>query len=261
MNACAYAFSRSPIGVALLATILLFGAGNTRAICAETIVSVANPDEVDELTAEIQSRLRTALEAGEASRSKWTRLHWQGIECYVPADVRKTLERVKSDLHGATGDARLAALQTYVDQQLDNVGRMPPTMMITQPSVFRGRTKRVEGVRTELADSSFSDLRNFVESLLASARLAVDVTVESEPSGAQLMMQAGSNAGNRMKLATTSQLKNVWRGIYRITVDQPGYKTAALDLDLVNQGGLAILCKLAKKNETDDSRCTQTPMK
>lgn len=261
MNACAYAFSRSPIGVALLAAILVLSAGSTRAIPAETIVTIANPDEVGELTAAIQTSLRTALETGEASRSKWTRLHWQGIECYVPADVRKTLERVKSDLHGATGDARLAALQDYVDQRLDTIGRMPPTMMITQPGVFRGRTRRVEGVRTELADSSFGDLRNFVESLLASARLAVDVTVESEPSGAQLMMQAGSNTGNRMKLATTSQLKNVWRGIYRITVDQPGYKTAALDVDLVNQGGLAILCKLARKNETDDSRCTQTPMK
>ena len=34
--------------------------------------------------------------------------------------------------------------------------------------------------------------------VLASARLAVDVTVESEPSGAQLMMQAGSNTGNRL---------------------------------------------------------------
>lgn len=89
----------------------------------------------------------------------------------------------------------------------------------------------------------------------------MDVSVASEPTGAKRELQAGSNAASRLTLATTCQLKNVWRGLYRVNVEKPGYKATSLDLDLVNQGSLAVSCKLVKTGGVDDSRCSFAALK
>jgi len=261
MSASASAFCRRAAFSTLLVSIFILHEALAPSLVGAESVVVARSTEVDEVTAQVQARLRAALEEAETARRKWPRLNWQGIECYVPGAVRHTFDELKGDLRQAANDPRLAGLQSYIGGKLESVGRMPPTMLITQPSVFRGRTTRVLGVRTDQADSSWSELRNFVESFLASAKLAVDLTVASEPSGAQIQVQAGNNADNRMTLATTCQLKNVWRGLYRVKVEKPGYKASALDVDLVNQGGVELSCKLAKVGEAEDSRCTQAPMK
>jgi hypothetical protein len=228
---------------------------------AQNVVTVGDPDEVERVSAQFQRQLAQALEHGELQRRKWRKLTWQGLECYEPSPVQRTLEQTKAGIRGALGDRRLGALQTYADDKLASIGRMPPTMLITQPGVFPGRTKRVLGVRTDQADSSWDELRNFITSFMASARLAVDLSVASEPDGAQVQLQAGEGGSAPLSIDTTCQLRNVWRGLYRMTVGKTGYKSAVLDLDLVNQGALSVSCVLAKAGDGESSRCAQGPMK
>ena len=130
-------------------------------------------------------------------------------------------------------------------------------MIITQPSAVPGQLKRVFGVRSDQADTSWQELRDFAQSFMGEARLAGDLTVTSEPSGAQIELRAVSGAVRKLTVTSDAQLRNLWRGVYRVSVEKPGYKPAALDLDLVSQRVTALSCTLARSKSAEVSRCVQ----
>ena len=242
--------------VGVLAAVWIVGWSGPPAYSLENTLSVARTEEVEEATRRFQSSLRSAVEAGEAARQKWPKVVWEGMSCYDPAPVSRTLEQIKSDIYvAASADPKLVALRAYLDARLERIGRMPPMLIVTLPGAVPGQFKRVIGVRSDQADTSWRELRDFAQSFMGEARLAGDLTVTSDPGGAQIELRAVS--GTVTKLAATSdvQLRNLWRGVYRVSIDKAGYKPAAVDLDLVSQRVTALNCTLARAKSTEASRC------
>jgi len=244
--------------VAILAAVCVLGRWfpSPSAQAVEPTLNLARSEEVDEATARFQSSLRSALETGEAARQKWSLVVWESLRCYEPAQVSRTLEQMKSDIYlAASADPRLAALRAYLNGRLERIGRMPPMVIVTLPGAVPGQVKRVFGVRTDQADASWRELRDFAQSFLGEARLAVDLTVRTEPPGAQIELHAVSWAAKKITVASDVQLHNLWRGAYRVSVAKPGYKPAALDLDLMGQRFTALTCTLARSKSAEASRC------
>jgi len=133
---------------------------------------------------------------------------------------------------------------------------MPPMMILFQPTGLPGQVKRILGVRSDQADTSWQELRDFAQSFLGDVRLAVDVSITSDPTGAQVELRAVSGAVKKLTVTSDVQLRNLWRGTYRVSVAKPGYKPAALDLDLVGQRVTALSCTLARAKSTDASSCS-----
>lgn len=224
----------------------------------ENTLSVARTEEVEEVTARFRAGLRSALEAGEAARQTWPKLAWQGIECYEPTAVAYTLERMKSDIEVATSiEPRLAALQVYVVGKLESIGRMPPTLIITERGSSPGQLRQLFGVRADQADVSWQELRDFTQHSLSGQSLVVDLSITSEPKEAKVALRVISGVVRQVTVVTDVQVYNLWRGVYRLTADKPGYKPAVLDLELMGQRSAAVSCTLAKAKSAEKSRCIQ----
>ena len=243
--------------VELLVAVCMFSASSATAF--ENTLSVAGREEVEEVTARFHANLRSALEAGEAARRKWPKLVWQGLQCYEPTPVAHTLERMKSDLQEATAaEPRLGALQSYVDARLETIGRMPPTLIITERSDSPGPVSRLFGVRADQAEQSWRELRDFAQTFLAGQSLVTNLTVTSEPSGANVALRVVSSAIVRqISVATNAEIRNLWLGRYRLSAEKLGHKPAGLDVELVGQRNFAVSCTLARARSAEKSRCVQ----
>jgi hypothetical protein len=236
-----------------LAACLLSGMS---ARAAESTLTIARAEEIEEVSARLRASLRSALETGESGRAQWQRLTWQGIDCYEPAAVARTLDRMKSDIDVATStEPRLSALQVYVSAKLDAIGRMPPTLIITERSET-GPVRQLFGVRADQADASWRELRGFAQNL-AEMDLVTDLIIASDPRDAKIALQVVSHGMRRVTLPAEVQVYNLWRGAYRLTAERPGYKSAVLDVELIGQRSAGISCTLAKARSADKSRCVQ----
>ena len=98
-------------------------------------------------------------------------------------------------------------------------------------------------VTEESTDGAVKALRRILAKYRQLSRLAVTFAVTSQPSGArfQLSFLTGEPMRDTM---TDSTLGNVYRGCYSYSVQLAGYKEVTGTLDLVNEVGRALACRL-----------------
>jgi len=95
---------------------------------------------------------------------------------------------------------------------------------------------------------------------IAKIRLVVDrgpvnITVVSIPNEARI--ELSTQRGDTTAKTTISEFPNLYRGLYNYKVTREGYKTIVGDLNLVDEDGTLLECKLYEVGEKEDPNpCT-----
>jgi hypothetical protein len=94
----------------------------------------------------------------------------------------------------------------------------------------------------------FESVRALVERLRGIDRLTVDLRVQSEPTEARFEIMALGGLRPAVT-ATDSVLTNFYRGLYSYAVAKNGFKTVRGEVNLVDQRGTNLTCRLFREDE------------
>jgi hypothetical protein len=97
-------------------------------------------------------------------------------------------------------------------------------------------------------DAAIAAVSNFFGKLRANVK-AVDLSVVSEPDEAGVELKTG--LGKIRTTSTNSKFTNVFRGLYTYTVKKNGYKDIQKELNLIDEEGTILKCKLYLFKERD----------
>ncbi|MGH8556151.1 MAG: hypothetical protein ACRESZ_01555, partial [Methylococcales bacterium] len=117
---------------------------------------------------------------------------------------------------------------------------------------------KFQGLEKKFQDQDLDPIKTFLKTVLRSitskSKLVIDLLLcTSDPSGAKVQIRTLTK---RLETTTNSQLINVYRGLYRLTVTKPAFKLVERDINLVDDPrGLA--CRLFANGHPEQSYCNQ----
>lgn len=111
---------------------------------------------------------------------------------------------------------------------------------------------RVPVTSTEDATYAFAGANAFLGRLAEAGSRAMDLRVTSAPAQAAFRIEA-EGGGSVRATATDDDLKNLYRGLYTYTVTRNGYKTVKAPLNLIDEDGRVLVCRLVKATDAADA--------
>jgi hypothetical protein len=153
------------------------------------------------------------------------------FEVYDAQEVRASFAAAQSELLERFGTEEMAGMRSYV------VSFFPTPSL--QTVTFEGQTFVTRGSTVQAQ----AQVEAFLGKLAVLQNLAVDLHVGSLPSEASFRIEPAGGGRGRSTM-TDSALENLYRGYYRYTVEKAGFKTIQENLDLVDQNGGKLRCKL-----------------
>jgi hypothetical protein len=218
----------------------------------------SSPAAAEAVQESLRGSLALANQTLARSVPKLRVIQWAGGECYLPEDFRAAIWQTRSSLEKGLKTQDLRALKAYSDAYFHQLDRaMPPVRQVSVGGPFSRRT--YEGVDKGPADAVFQNLHEFIQKLSHLDPLAVDLSVSSQPPGAEFQVQVGKDAESQRVLTTDNRLQRVWRGLYIATIRMDGFKDFTFDLDLVDDSRGEIDCKLVLANQPGTSTCSRLP--
>jgi hypothetical protein len=169
---------------------------------------------------------------------------------YSEYAVKQAVLFCKSQLISELDQSEFAGMKSYVERFFPSgefrVGAFSerPTHATYSllPTTFSYLSQRQE---PQLGESEFNGIVQKVEvflSKLIANKKAVSLDVTSTPEGASfvLVAEGGANRSND----TNARVTNVFRGLYKFTLSKEGFRTISRELNLVDESGTSIICKI-----------------
>jgi hypothetical protein len=120
-------------------------------------------------------------------------------------------------------------------------------------SLFTGASACIWGSNV---DRAISEIESLTTKLKKLGKLTVDLKIKSAPDGADAMLFLANHAKPTRQTVTNSTIKKVYRGEYRVDVRKPKHKLGQTFINLIDDPGTIIECKLVKaSNQNEDSVC------
>lgn len=148
------------------------------------------------------------------------------------AEFQRVIEQASQDVAKATGDPALAGMRAYARVSLTGI------KVDTIQTAEWGPC-----VRQSDAQRAFKFIQSVLDRMRAVDKLRLDLRVTTEPSGAQVRI-APAGGGFVTELASDGTITNFYRGYYTYSVVKVERKPAEGVLNLVDQRGSRLSCKL-----------------
>lgn len=176
-------------------------------------------------------------------------------KCYLESDVARMVGRIRSSLPNVFPEEAIGLREAVDAAILKEVARLgPPQELSTIQPVRLQEEGSARGYSATAVEAMLQRMAELIEGY-RKGKLALDVTVRSNPPNADFMIQIRDNELSRRTARTNKKLENVWRGVYRATVQKSGFKEAVMELDLLNEGPTRISCTLIRTNDAGTSEC------
>jgi hypothetical protein len=162
--------------------------------------------------------------------------------------VHAMFDATSQELSGALAGAEYTGLRACVARDVSTIRQALKSIEVRTESspITEGSTVTI--VTEKSTDGAVNALRRMLAKYRKLSRLAVTFAVASQPTGArfQLSFLTGEPVRNT---TTDSTLGNVYRGCYSYSVQLAGYKEVTGTVDLVNEVGRALTCRLNRVDE------------
>lgn len=175
------------------------------------------------------------------------------IEGFKIEDVISGVNAGRDQLLRELTGPELSGLRLYVEKRYPSAS----------PATLESRESDVGPlVSAQSEERAFKGALNFISTLRAKfggfgaqdSDLSVNLTVTSEPDEAHIVLKADSE---QRETRTNNPMPNVFRGLYEYTITKGGFKTGRGQINLIDDDGLLIQCKLVGPNDSNDSYCKQ----
>ena len=160
-------------------------------------------------------------------------------DAYNAAEVEKVIDNGKQDLLKALNDKDLQGLKSYVEVYYP----------AADLSFLRGNGDQLLVTKSS-TDELVEKISAFFRRLRSIERLALRLKLVSLPDEAQFDLWPVGNDKART-LAVANQELQIYRGLYKYRVHKPGFKPSEYMLNLVDQTGSVLECRLYKGEEPD----------
>lgn len=190
------------------------------------------------------------------------------LEGYNVNQAKQTVERGKLWLVEYLGDPSFAGITAYVNRfypladnlvtfqiraehQLGRLDLKKKHMRLEMSYLTRNHFVRQPQdvlATTGSVDAAIAAVFSFFAKLRANVK-AINLSIVSEPDEAGVELKTGRGRGRTT--STNSKFTNVFRGLYTYTIKKNGYKDIHQELNLVDEEGTTLKCKLYLSNDRD----------
>jgi hypothetical protein len=155
-------------------------------------------------------------------------------KCYAAADVAAAVAATRERVRAAIPKDALP-LQAAVGAEIDRLTTLgaPSPPPVLQP-VHMPPDPPEETYDAQQTDSMFQRVFRFLDEIGSYKSYTPAVEFKSDPSGALYDIQIADTSITRYSGSTNQREPAVWRGIYQGLARRPGYKDAAISLNLMN---------------------------
>lgn len=160
-------------------------------------------------------------------------------DAYNAAEVERVIDSGKQDLLKALDDEDLQGLRSYVEVYYP----------AADLSFLRGDGDQLLATKSS-TDAIAEKISAFLHKLRSIERLALRLKLVSLPNEAQFDLWPVGNEKARIPAVANQELQ-VYRGLYKYRVYKPGFKPSEYMLNLVDQTGSILECRLYKGEESD----------
>jgi tetratricopeptide (TPR) repeat protein len=201
-----------------------------------------------------QSQLRQAFSASLTqlleSSDQLTPLESGFGSVYKAEAVIQSIRIIKEQMLADLKRIEFVGLKAYIEKSfpvpsLDSLPslRLPTGQVVISEPIKNAIISKVFTFNSKLSSSTLD-------------RLSVNIIFNSQPSEARVELWA-ADVGDKKSTVTDSEIRNIYRGLYKYIVTKPGYKAARNDnFDLINEEGTQLKCKLRRENEEGESVCS-----
>jgi hypothetical protein len=183
------------------------------------------------------------------------------LEGYNVTQVKQVIEQGKLSLLDYLDEPAFSGFKAYVDRFYPLANNL--VTFSIKPEQRAGRLD-LRGLRFAFqetqddkehvlatpgsVDAAIAAVSNFFGKLRANVK-AIDLSVVSEPDEAGVELK--TELGKLRTTSTNSKFTNVFRGIYSYSVKKNGYKGIQQELNLIDEEGTILKCKLYLSRERD----------
>jgi len=169
------------------------------------------------------------------------------VSAYGADEVRSDLSAIRNQLV-AIAKSRSEALVNFIEKSYPPV----PEQDSTLKRCFGG----IGAVRADELRSVWSQVNALFGSLKSLSAIVISFRIASKPTDAKIVLRAASGRGTPRWETTNAQLPNVYRGLYSLDIELPGYKPInAWPLDLVQTTPRTVECRLQLEAAATNSTC------
>lgn len=173
------------------------------------------------------------------------------VRGFDAAEVEKAVATVRSELVSGLGTNELAGLRAYAeeffpDPQLRTLQFTATPETTCTPAPCPSRLAEAASVQT-----AYAQTHGFVQKVAYASAYKTSFRVRSKPSGARFVLQP-LGGGLTTETATDGSVGEMYRGLYRYTIERSGYKKASATLNLVDNDPAELFCELVATNSASD---------
>lgn len=175
---------------------------------------------------------------------------FESVSGYRGEDVENQLQKTKSKLLGTLDSSEYTAMMSYVSENFPEV-KLTKYVISSAPEASCSVTPCPNSIiEPKSAEMAFNTIYEFVSKVANSSAYKVTFEVTSAPSGARFAITpiGGSDS---IEIATDGRIENVFRGLYRYTVERSGFKTSTARLNLVDSAPTRLHCVLTPNTSED----------
>jgi len=183
------------------------------------------------------------------------------LEGYNVTQVKQAIEQGKVWLLEYLDEPAFSGFKAYVDRFYPLANNLVTFSIRPEQRVARFDLRRLRFAFQEpqddkehvlatpgSVDAAIAAVSNFFGKLRANVK-AIDLSVVSEPDEAGVELK--TELGKLRTTSTNSKFTNVFRGIYSYSVRKNGYKGIQQELNLIDEEGTILKCKLYLSRERD----------
>jgi len=188
------------------------------------------------------------------------------LEGYNVTQVKQAIEQGKLWLLEYLDEPAFAGFKAYVNRFYPLANNLVTFPIKPDQRVARANLKIMNTTKSQFAsqdaqdekehvlatpgsvDAAIAAVTNFFGKLRANVK-AIDLSVVSEPDEAGVELK--TELGKLRTTSTNSKFTNVFRGIYSYSVRKNGYKGIQQELNLIDEEGTILKCKLYLSRERD----------
>jgi hypothetical protein len=206
----------------------------------------------------IRARLTKVRNDIPARRAQLHGVRCGSHECYDLEEITAAVVKIRKDVQAAFPADRAVASRISLDEEIAEAA----AVMAAEPQGSIQLIRNAPGDSSSTVDrrhveTTFGRISERIDHYLAHPKLNPNIQLNCNVIGATFEMQVGDNAATKQQALTNHALPSVWRGHYRSHAYMANYRDATDSIDLFNNPGTKVQCKLVpiRADAAEQSHC------